>query len=384
MPWKETCAMDERSKFIRLWLRKEESFSFVCSRFGISRKTGYKWVERFLSQGFPGLAPRSRASLHHPNAVEKAVESRVLSLRRQHPRWGPDKLLVKFEQALPELSVPSRSTVARILKRHGLVQEHRRRRHASPTPHGLTDSTQSNAVWSIDYKGQFRLGNGQLCYPLTLCDHYSRYILCCQGFPTIRLTSVDALLERIFRDYGLPDVIRSDNGTPFASTGLGGLTRLSIKWIKLGIRPERIAPGHPEQNGRHERMHRELKAEVANPPKTTFSSQQRAFDRFRHEYNHDRPHQALGQRPPVSQYTPSLRPYPSRLPEICYPRHYRTRTVCEGGQLRWCGEKLYIGRAVAHETLGLEEVDDGIWTVHFGPVPLGRLDERGKVPKFDS
>ena len=348
MPWKETCPMDERREFIKAWLRREESFAGLCAGFGISRKTGYKWVERFEQEGLPGLAERSRAPHDYPNRVDDAVESALLRLRRHHRRWGPEKLLVKLKETAPELAMPSRSTVARILKRHGLVRERRNRRHASPTPHPLTDSTQANAVWSIDYKGHFRLGDGRWCYPLTVCDHFSRYVLCCQAFPAIRLQSVDAVLDRIFHDYGLPEVIRSDNGAPFASTGLGGLTRLSVKWIKLNIRPERIKPGHPEQNGRHERMHRELKAETANPPKTTLGSQQRAFDRFRHEYNEERPHQALGQRTPASSYTPSLRPYPRRLPEMWYPAEYRIRTVCAGGQMRWCGEKLYLGRPAQH------------------------------------
>ena len=382
MPWKETCPMDERKKFAKAWCHNEESFAQLCARFGISRKTGYKWVRRFEQEGQAGLVSRSRAPLHHPNEVSEAVEQAVLCLRLRYRRWGPDKLLVKLEEVAPDLVLPSRSTVARILKRHGLVAEARRRRRATPTPHPLTDSTGANTVWSIDYKGQFRLGNGQLCYPLTLCDHYSRYLLCCQGFPNIRLTSVDALLERVFRDYGLPDVMRSDNGTPFASTGLGGLTRLSVRWIKLGIRPERIQPGHPEQNGRHERMHRELKAEAAHPPKSTLSSQQRALDRFRHHYNHERPHQALGQRPPVSVYTPSLRPYPVRPAEIHYPRDYRVRIICDGGNLRWCGEKLFISHILAHEPVGLHEIDDDLWELYFGPLLLGHLNDRGKSAIF--
>ena len=384
MPWKETCPMDERREFIKAWLRREESFAGLCAGFGISRKTGYKWVERFEQEGLPGLAERSRAPHDYPNRVDDAVESALLRLRRHHRRWGPEKLLVKLKETAPELAMPSRSTVARILKRHGLVRERRNRRHASPTPHPLTDSTQANAVWSIDYKGHFRLGDGRWCYPLTVCDHFSRYVLCCQAFPAIRLQSVDAVLDRIFHDYGLPEVIRSDNGAPFASTGLGGLTRLSVKWIKLNIRPERIKPGHPEQNGRHERMHRELKAETANPPKTTLGSQQRAFDRFRHEYNEERPHQALGQRTPASSYTPSLRPYPRRLPEMWYPAEYRIRTVCAGGQMRWCGEKLYLGRVLANEVVGLMEIDDGVWAVHFGPLLLGHVDERGETAKFEN
>lgn len=383
MPWKETCPMEERKKFIEAWLRGEESFAGLCAQFGISRKTGYKWVERFENEGLPGLADRSRAPHEYPNRVDEALESALLKFRRRHPRWGPDKLLFELEETAPELAIPSRSTVARILKRHGLVRERRKRRHASPTPHPLTDSTQANAVWSIDYKGHFRLGDGRWCYPLTVCDHYSRYVVCCQAFPSIRLQSVDAVLDRIFHDYGLPEVIRSDNGAPFASTGLGGLTRLSVKWIKLRIRPERIEPGHPEQNGRHERMHRELKAETANPPKTTLASQQRAFDSFRREYNEKRPHQALGQRPPARSYTPSPRPYPNRLPEMWYPAEYRVRTVCAGGQMRWCGEKLYLGRVLANELVGLVEVDDGVWAVRFGPLLLGHVDERGETMKFE-
>ena len=210
MPWKETCPMDERKNFIEAWWQHEDSFAGLCDRFGIARKTGYKWVARFEQEGVAGLTPRSRAPHQHPNAVSEAVEEALLALRRRYPRWGPDKLVAKLSQTAPEFTLPSRSTVARILHRHGLVRERRRRRRATPTPHPLTDSTQANAVWSIDYKGQFRLGNGRLCYPLTLCDHYSRYLLCCQGFPAIRQQQVRALLDRVFRDYGLPDVIRSD------------------------------------------------------------------------------------------------------------------------------------------------------------------------------
>jgi len=380
MPWKETCAMSERKEFIERYLCGEDSMSALCLEFGISRESGYKWVGRFKSEGLAGLADRSRAPLSHPNEISEDIQQSLLDLRRKHPNWGPEKLLLVFARAHPTARAPSRSSVARLLKVHGLVPSRRRRAKSSPTPTPLTDGSAEHSVWSIDYKGQFPLLGKRMCYPLTCCDHESRLLICCQGFTKIRGSSVRALLETVFKERGIPDVIRSDNGAPFASTGVGGLSRLSIWWIKLGIRPERIRPSHPEENGRHERMHRDLKAETTKGPRRTLASQQRLFDQFRKTFNEERPHQALGNDCPIDHYRAPNRSYPARLEEVCYPKADKTRVVCKAGFMRLCGDKIFVSRALAGECVGTVEIEDGLHEVYFGPVMIGTLNERLKGP----
>lgn len=375
MPWKETRAMDERKRFIEMWLTGNYTLSELCAAFGVSRKTGYKWVERFKQGGFPGLAERSRAPLHHPNEISRAVEASLLEMRDKW-HWGPDKLLRKVLEQHPDWILPARSSVARLLSRHGLIKQHHPHRKATPTVLPLTNGDEANIVWTIDFKGQFRLGNKRWCYPLTLCDHYSRFLICCQGFSRICSCFVRRLLERVFREYGLPMVIRSDNGPPFASTALAGLTHLNVWWVKLGIQPERIKPGHPEQNGRHERMHRELKAETARVPKSTLGSQQQLFDSFRYVYNHERPHQALDFGYPAQYFSPSPRPFPNRLQTFDYPDEYTIRKVCSAGYIKWDGESIFTSRALSGEPLGMVEVDDGVHEVYFRTLRLGSIDER--------
>jgi transposase InsO family protein len=377
MPWKDTCAMDERTQFIGDWLRGEEGIAALCRAYGISRKTGYKWIARYQAAGAAGLLERSRAPRRHPQAVGSAVEALLLAARAAHPTWGPRKLLAWLAPRRPDVALPAASTVGEVLRRAGLVVPRRRRARTPPWTAPLAHAAGPNAVWCADFKGQFRVGEGTLCYPLTISDACSRFLVRCQALPAIEGARVRPLFDAAFREYGLPAAIRTDNGPPFASTALGGLTPLSVWWVKLGILPERIAPGHPEQNGRHERLHRTLKRETALPPHgpaATLRAQQRAFDRFRAEYNHERPHEALAQRPPASAYTPSARPYPSRLPPLEYPDADAVRWVRHNGQLRWQGRLLYLSEALAGEPVGLTALDERHWQIAFGPLCLGVLD----------
>lgn len=376
MPWKETGPMDERLAFIVACQQGEASMAEVCRQFGISRKTGYKWWQRYQADGPSGLSARSRAPHTHPQAVAAAVEERLRAARAAHPTWGPRKLAAWLTAREPDLALPAASTIGVVLARAGLVAPRRRHRHASPSLVGLTPYSAANRVWCVDFKGQFRLGDGQLCYPLTISDGASRYLLRCQGLPAIDTARVQPLFVATFREFGLPETIRSDNGPPFASTGLGGLSRLAVWWLKLGIRPERIAPGKPGQNGRHERLHRTLAQETAQPPKASLRAQQRAFDAFRTEYNQERPHEALGQVPPAQVYQPSSRAYPRRLIRFRYPEAEAVRQVRHNGELQWRGAFIYVSAALAGERVGLHQLPDGHWELIFGPLTLGVLDER--------
>ncbi len=379
MPWKETCAMDERMQFVTACLREEGDMATLCRVYGISRTTGYKWLARYQAEGAPGLVERSRAPHTHPQAIGAVVEATLLAARAAHPTWGPRKLVAWLERKQPSVELPAQSTVGALLARAGLVVPRRRRPRTPPwtAPLAHADAGGPNAVWSIDFKGQFRTQDGLLCYPLTISDGASRYLLRCQGLPAIDGARVRPLVEATFREYGLPHAIRSDNGPPFASTGVGGLTPLTVWWVKLGITPERITPGRPDQNGRHERMHRTLKHETVTPPHgpaATLRAQQRAFDRFRTEYNTERPHEALGQVPPATCYVPSSRPYPDRVREVEYPTADLVRRVRSNGELRWQGQLVFLSESLAGEPVGLTALDDQHYQVAFGPLVLGVLD----------
>lgn len=376
MSWKETCPMNERLKFIADIQRGEYDMSKVCRMYGVSRKTGYKWWQRYLEAGVDGLKDRSRAPLAHPNVVDLAASGLLIEARKRHPTWGPHKLLAWLKPRYPACAFPVASTVGEILKRQGLATSRRRVRRSPLCAQPLSGLIQPNAVWSADFKGQFRTGDGTWCYPFTLSDGFSRYLLCCRALTATRAALVRPCLERAFRQYGLPLAIRTDNGPPFASTSLGGLSALSVWWIKLGIFPERIAPGHPEQNGRHERLHRTLKQETAKPPHQHLSAQQRAFDRFRAEYNEERPHQALQQRTPSQFYAASSRPYPTRLAEITYPSGFEVRYVRSNGEIKWQGNLLYLSEALIGEPVGLCQIEETQWRVYFGTLALGILDTR--------
>jgi transposase InsO family protein len=373
MPWKETCPMSERAEFIVECARGELSMSELCRKYEISRKTGYKWWERFHAGGRPALRDRSRAAATHPNTTPEAVERMVVELRKAHPTWGPRKLGAWLQLHHPRMPRPSPSTIGAIVARAGLVRRRRRRQGPPPYAAPFGNYTAPNAIWCADFKGGFALGNGRRCHPLTLSDGYSRYLLRCEGLRRTDEPSVRPIFESAFAEFGRPHTIRTDNGPPFATVAAGGLSRLAIWWIKLGIRAERIAPGQPQQNGRHERLHRTLKADTTKPPALTLADQQRVFDRFRRVYNDERPHEALGQRPPATIYTPSPRPYPIRLREPAYPATYQLRRVGHDGAVHWRSHTLYLAETLADETIGFEEIDNDVWRLYFADVPLGVL-----------
>lgn len=366
--------MDERRKFVREHRRQAVSMSELCSRFGISRRTGYKWLARFDELGEPGLSDRSRAPAKHPNTTPQELENVIVELRRAHMRWGPRKLRAWLKTRRPEREWPAASTFGDILRRHGLVLPFTARRRCPPFTHPLAHANGPNAVWCADFKGWFRTIDGSRCDPLTITDAYSRYLLCAQRLDRTDGEHVKPVMERAFKHYGLPEAIRTDNGPPFASIAVGGLSRLSVWLVRLGIRHERIAPGKPQQNGRHERMHRTLKAETAQPPAADLPSQQRAFDRFRDDFNNERPHEALGMKTPASLYAHSVRPYPRKLPELEYPKAYELRRVRSNGEVKLGGGLLYVSEALVGELVGLERLHERYWQMHFGPVPLGCVD----------
>lgn len=377
MPWREVIPMDEKVLFMADHLREAGSFSQLCERYGISRKTGYKWVERYRTSGIEGLEERSRRPHTMSGEIPYALRKAVIELRRQgREPLGPKKIQALLARRFPDQPVPSKSSIYNVLKREGMLEPRRRRRRVQATPNRPSAATRPNELWSADYKGQFKTGDGHWCYPLTVMDHASRCLLGCQGLAGTRFTETRDVFERLFREYGLPERMRTDNGVPFASTAVGGLSKLAIWWIRLGILPERIEPGQPQQNGRHERMHRTLKRAVVHPPAANLAAQQIQLDSFRTHYNEQRPHEGLGQKSPQSCYQPSTRNYPESLPELEYPGYFQCPKVSANGIACWSGLRIYIGYLLAGERVGLEETGDGIWDVYFGPVRLGSFDER--------
>lgn len=377
MPWKELTPVQEKLLFVADYLREADSFSALCRRYEISRKTGYKLVERYGREGLEGLEERSRRPHSNPSQLPHSIRQAIVGLRRSGAiEMGPKKIQSLLKQRYPDQPIPSRTTIYNVLKQAGHIKPRRLRRRVAPCAGGLQGSLEPNGLWSADFKGQFLTGDGRWCYPLTVMDHASRYLLGCQGLAGTGQDQTLAAFKALFRRYGLPARLRTDNGVPFATVGSGGLSRLSIWWIRLGIIPERIKPGRPQQNGRHERMHRTLKATTAAPPAANGRAQQRRFDGFRRQYNSDRPHEALDQKMPDSLYTPSPRPYPERLPELVYPSYVHPLKVCSAGLVYWEGKRIYVGYQLTGERVGLEAVDDGIWQVSFGPIRLGRFDQR--------
>jgi transposase InsO family protein len=331
MPWKETRVMDQKIRMISKWLSGEYTLTELSRVFEVSRKTLYKWIRRYQADQDSGLQERSSRPFVMPAATPAELVADILTAKSQHEHWGARKVLAWLSSRYPERKWPAASTTNEILKRHGLVHTRRKRHRTAPYSEPFLRSTAPNEVWCADFKAQFRLGTGELCYPLTLSDSYSRYLLGCWGMEHPAYLPTRSYFEIAFQTYGLPSAIRTDNGAPFASVGLGGLSRLAVWFIKLGIRPARIEKGHPEQNGRHERMHRTLKAEAVNPPRKNHGEQQRAFDRFRAYYNNERPHEALGQKPPASIYHGSDRKFPTRIQEIEYPEVFAVRQVKRSG-----------------------------------------------------
>jgi putative transposase len=379
MPWREMSPMEQRADFVREYESGFFTMTELAAQYGVSRKTGYKWVAGYEARGLAGLQDRSRRPHYSPQATEAAVVDVILAIRRRHPQWGPKKLLAIAQRRHPGLGWPARSTIAALLKQRGLVPP-RRRRGARAVGPGSTRGaiTQPNEVWTVDYKGEFLTGDRRYCYPFTLRDGFSRYVLRCDALTAHTLAVTRPRFERAFAAYGLPDRIRSDNGPPFGGPGLGRLSTLAVWWIRLGIVPERIDPGHPEQNGSHEQFHAVLKAETARPPAPSAAAQQRRFTRFCAEYNQERPHEALAQTVPAEHYRPSSRPWPRRLPPLEYPGHAEIRRVDQNGYVSW-RQPLFVSMALAGEAVAFQEVDDGIWTVTFASVILGRFDERRRT-----
>ncbi len=377
MPWKETSPVEERMRFVTR-LREGERLVDLCLEYGISRKTGAKIKKRYSEEGVKGLEDRSRAPSQIPHQTPPEIRALIVAAKKKHMTWGPKKVRAWLADKHPGLCFPSPVTCGNWLERAGLVKKRGSRRRASATlkPSELTEPKAPNDVWAVDFKGQFRLGNGSYCYPLTITDQFSRLLVGVVALDSTKMAPARAAFEDVFREFGLPRVIRSDNGTPFASTGLAGLTVLSTYWLRLGIRPERIEPGHPEQNGQHERMHRTLKEDTTRPAGRTMLQQQERFDAFREEFNNERPHEAIGQRPPAKLYLPSKRAYPSVLPPVEYPLHDVSRGVSFGGCFSMSGALCFLSHALTHERVGLREIDDGRWLVSFMHVDLGHYDER--------
>jgi putative transposase len=377
MPWKELKPMQEKLLFVADYLREVESFSSLCQRYGVSRKTGYKLVERYSREGMEGLEERSRRPHTQPCQLPHTIRQAIIQLRRPgRMELGPKKIQALLKQRYPDQPVPSRTTIYNVLKRAGHIPPRRLRRRVAASPSGLSNAQMPNGLWSADFKGQFLTRDGHWCYPLTVMDHASRYLLGCQALAGTGQDPAQTAFKALFRRYGLPERLRTDNGVPFATTGGGGLSRLSIWWIRLGILPERIKPGRPQQNGRHERMHRTLKYAATTPPAASARAQQRRFEDFCREYNSDRPHESLDQKTPASLYTASPRPYPERLPELIYPSYIHAHQVSHNGLVYWNSCRIYVGYQLAGERIGLEAIGDGLWQVSFGPIRLGQFDQR--------
>jgi len=374
MPWKEVRPMDQKLLFIADYLRTASTFKELCWRYGISRKTGYKWVARYKELGLEGLQNQPRKPHKQPLKTSFAVRKAILELRDRRDPPGSKKIQVLLKQQNPEWEIPSKTTIYNILVEEGLIHSQRRRKRVPAGQQPFSPVHHPNDVWSADFKGQFKVQDGTWCYPLTVMDHHCRYLLECKNLAGTRLEPSKQAFEALFKEYGLPWRIRTDNGVPFASNSPGGLSQLSIWWIRLGIMPERIEPGKPQQNGRHERMHKTLKSATVIPPAQTVDLQQQAFDAFRRQYNDERPHESLGQATPASQYRPSPRAMPEKLPELEYPGHYRVALVHSNGIIHHQGHRVYIAGLLKGENLGVEETADGVWDVYFGPVRLGGFD----------
>lgn len=375
MPWKEELPMDQKTQFVSEYIRDSLSFTELCLRYHISRKTGYKWIHRYQVQGPAGLVDRSRRPHCSPDQTPEAVRLAIIEARRRHPSWGAKKLLKLLQRKEPQQPWPSRWTICEILKREGLVRQRTQRRKVGHPGKPTSIVTAPNELWCVDFKGQFKTRDGRYCYPLTVTDNYSRYLLGCQGLLSTETRGAKETFEGLFKKYGLPKAIRSDNGTPFASTALGRLSQLSVWWIRLGIRRELIEPGKPQQNGQHERMHRTLKAETTRPPAANLVQQQRQFNGFMKEYNEVRPHEGIELKTPASMYEASPRHLPKEVPQVVYPAHYETRLVSKNSGIRWNSQWVAVSHTCAGLHVGLEEVDHGLWDVYLGPVKLGRLLE---------
>src|SRR5712675_580837 len=376
MPWKASSVMEEKVRFVMEYEQDERTMTELCEVYGIARETGYVWLRRYRERGLEGLVERNRAAGRHGNQTPKETEEAVLELRQAHMRWGPRKLKRVLERDQAHQRWPAASTIGELLKREGLVVARKKRRRTEPYTEPLAHADGPNRVWCADFKGWFRTGDGERIDPLTITDAYSRFLLRCQAVEKTDTSRARAIFQAAFREYGMPQAIRTDNGAHFASSAIGGLSRLAVWWMKLGIVPERIEAGHPEQNGRHERMHRTLKQETAMPPAANRRAQQRAFDRFRREYNEQRPHEALDMQTPAAVYVPSPRAYPARVPEPEYPTTMLVRSVHHQGQIRWKKHDVVVSQVLWGEQVGLLPLDERWFTIYFAQFPIARFDSR--------
>ena len=374
MPWKECHVVDERLRFVARLLDGEK-MTVLCEEFGISRKTGYKIYQRYQDIGVPGLTDRSRRPFRHANQLPVVIEKSIVRLKKEYPSWGAPKIRERLRHRWPEVQCPAISTVHAVLDRHGLVRRRRRRVRVPRAGMPLSSPLAPNGLWCADYKGEFMLANRHYCYPLTITDFASRYLLACEALSTTKERYAFAVFERAFQDFGLPAAIRTDNGVPFASAhALYGLSKLAVWWLRLGIALQRIAPGHPEQNGRHERMHLTLKTEATKPAAINTLQQQMRFDTFVHRYNHERPHQALDMQTPATRYVPSRRPYEG-VEELEYPGHDWTAVITACGRICYQRRKINVSQVFAGQRVGVKQVGEHVWLVTFMEYDLGYFDD---------
>lgn len=375
MPWKEVKPMEQKLLFIADHLRRVANFSTLCKSYGISRRTGYKWLNRYRQLGLEGLQNQSRSPKTNPLKTPYCIKEAIIKIRREcKDPPGAKKIKVLLEQEHPEWDIPSKTTIHKILQDSALVAPSKPRRRVPIHPQPFAPVDQPNQVWSADFKGQFKTADGKWCYPLTIMDHHSRYLLACRTLSATTTDDTMAIFYELFQRYGLPERIRTDNGAPFASSGLAGLSHLSKWWIRLGIAPERIMPGKPQQNGRHERMHSTLKKAAITPAADNAQQQQKAFDHFIDTYNHKRPHESLGQRPPATVYTASSKNMPEQLPELDYPAHFNICLVNHNGVIYHLKHRVYIACLLKGEKVGLEQTSDTQWNVYFANIKLGHFD----------
>jgi transposase InsO family protein len=368
--------MDDRLCFVAACLRDEEPMGALCARFGISRKTGYKWLDRYEADGAAGLTDRSRARRSQTLSIAAETAATILALREKRTTWGPRKLLGRLALDHPDRSWPAASTVGDLLRREGKSRPRTRITREPATTRPIVEPAAPNDSWSADFKGWFRTLDGVRCEPFTVTDGHSRYILTCQAVAKVSAAEVQPILTRVFQSHGMPRALRTDNGSPFAHRlGLGGLSMLSVWLLKLDIWPDRIAPGRPDQNGRHERMHRTLKQDAADPPAATLAEQQARMDAWRQDFNTNRPHEALGQRCPATLYEPSPRDFPADIRAWEYPADHHVRRVDVKGYIKWRDGGVYLTEALRGEQVALAQRDDGDWTIRFRGFDLATLSD---------
>ena len=384
MPWKTVSAMDQKIQLVADWQTKQLSITDLSKKYGVSRPIVYKWTNRYKQQGVDGLKEQNRAPIHSPNQTAYDIVKLIIKEKLKNRKRGPKKILYQLKRQYPNINWPAASTIGDWLKKHGLVSKRKRRFRVPPYTQPFIKAQSPNDVWSADYKGQFYTKDKRVCYPLTISDNYSRYLFKCTGLPGPRYRITRFVFEQAFREYGLPDAIRIDNGIPFAGRCTGGLSRLSIWWIQLGIAPERIDKGAPQQNGRHERMHRTLKLEAIDTMALNMKEQQERFNSFLYDYNNYRPHESLNNEPPVTYYKKSTRPYTEKPPTIDYDLDYTVRSVRHNGYFRFKGNLYYLTDLLHKERVGLKKFADGQWRIYYSFCPIGILDLRkNKVLKFN-